>query len=510
MPLHVPSKTTTQRLASLHPATDILFQTSAYPSLVLDVTPEKRTHAAMGRNKRATNLLPKRERTLPTSKITTMTVEPAQPFHRRTAPARRVPRLDDESLGRVLRFSGAATMLRARCVCTQWRRVADDHLRSLRTVDVTRLFPAQPTPRILRNAMRSFQHTEGFVIRKWPYTHIFPCVVEEIAHAALPALKQVEIADVYVTPAVIVELVKRSSVKLLTIGGHDSVDANVMKALINAQSKYRETHSYLLDRLTVRHARRVESSHVSGLSRFSIAKELVITKCPNVKDVNLKCVSLGADRSSNLPEMYAITSCENLNTVDVSMCASRNDCSYLNFSQCPMLSSLSFSVNDVSIQDENIDVHIDLKELNLSGCRRLQTIDLCSQGHVRIRLSNLERLILFGARALRKAYIYHIFALDRETPIMPKLQRLDLNGTSIDKLELNGYPELAYVDVSGCPFLNVVIVRNCWKLQSFSILGKRAPLHSVHIVLPATCRFEGRRDQWHWSIRHSHQEILFP
>lgn len=171
--------------------------------------------------------------------------------------------------------------------------------------------------------------------------------------------------------------------------------------------------------------------------------------------------------------------------------------------------------------------------LNLSGCAQLRNVYMRraredagnnnrntddddmfvenDDGTVQCALPFLKEINLFGTRQLYQHTFTHALGLSSSASAqrLPVLRQLVVNGSSVERLDLQGLPHLKNVDASGSA-IRELCVGQCPKLETVVLNGWRMPLTSVTLMLPPRCTLTGRRPEWTYERQVTHQMIAFP
>lgn len=417
----------------------------------------------------------------------------------------RPPRLDDESLAKLLLAAGPPGVVAALGVCMQWRRVAQEILNSVSRVDLGKMYVGErggrKSPPTYGHVLRTLQHFPKLVtliVRNWLYQDVMEDVVAHVcANLKCDTLKRVELSGVLVKSSDLAMLMQRcSNVQNVKLENHASVNERLLTGFAVAYKAMGTEEDKGVQTITLSKCQHVNREGVACILKNAAPAVVTITGCDG-----LRRLEWWSTRSEPMDKL-TVTNCNNLKGCYIAIPEGRNGVYDLNLSQCPKL-------REIVITSAAGGFEHSLRKLSLSGCGSLS--DLAVQRNSDTSLfENLEELILFGVNTLSPRYFSGVFGLDKAECMLPKVQRLDLNGCRVQVLKLISYTHLTSIDVSGCPELSELEVRDSWQMKSLSVLGRRAPLQSVILVLPANCVVRGRRTQWHWECYESNQTISFP
>lgn len=504
---------------------------SSYVPFVDPINTLQSIYLAMPNTRKSkTNLLPKSERHHASSKILIVSTTSSPPslsppppplsdphalpsssaphLNPQTLKPPKPPELDDESLSRLLSFAGPFTILSALKVCTQWRRVALDLLSRVSRIDVSKVYTVgtrritPPTESQLVNMLMRFPTLQKLSLHRWPYPDVMEHVATVICTGYVSTtLRDVELLGVPLKGADIVTLLQNCpTVSTLRLGEHSSVNDALLQEISLHFEKTRATDSeYRLETIVISRASKVSQLGFASLLHSARPDTLLSKNCKGIRALKWSTVR---DSPS---ERVSFVSCSHLTAVKLKVQPSKPDVLSFNLSQCSQLADLSFKGPNLGL-----DYALALKQLNLSGCRCLRRIAVSAREEGWKAFQNLEELVLFGAYLIDSQWFRSTFGLSQQLCAMPNLRRLSVNGCQLDVLRLIGYEHLTSVDCSGCPILDTLEIRDCWKLEMLIILGKRIPLNTVQLTLPANCTVQGLRKQWHRESHLTNQTIMFP
>lgn len=319
--------------------------------------------------------------------------------------------------------------------------------------------------------------------------------------------------------------------------------------------------------LNSRIARRVKLKELPNLRvahvRAFATVAVVVSKCNNLAAVKVRCGMAdgddearwddddddgdddGADDGADVWEGNSSSTMKRSHAdVNTDGCVSGPD---LNFSQNRNLRTVTFEITPSASSSSPKSktnartfpkpppLVCTANSLNLSGCAQLRNVymrraredasnnnrntdddndDMFEEdddGTVRCALPFLTELNLFGNRQLYQHTFTHALGLSSSASAwrLPALRQLVVNGTSVERLDLQGLPHLKSVDASGSA-LREVCVGQCPKLETLVLNGWRMPLTSVSLMLPPRCTLTGRRSEWTYERQVTHQMIAFP
>lgn len=241
--------------------------------------------------------------------------------------------------------------------------------------------------------------------------------------------------------------------------------------------------------------------NVADLNAFPKLTGIELTNCP-IESLNLTIESLNLSNSNVSFEYVIIENCPNLTTLNF------NDCKSLDVVICmstPKLNSIKLT-GCTALEALMIDGGT-FTSLDLGGCPKLKTLDVTSCSALTKldsldKCTNLENLMIGYTKvdALNNltANVKNIFA--NETPITNLnltpckdkiefvsftnsslnslnidgcygLKTVDLSGSKIDSLYINGRTKLTDLDISGCQNLQSLDINGCSALKNLNVRG---------------------------------------
>lgn len=455
--------------------------------------------------------LPKSERHHASSKIIIHTPRPPSPIPQRPPKSlnqQGIPPLDDQSLSKLLFYAGPRTILSALNVCTQWRRVALELLSRVTFIDVGKIYlinnhrSSFPTETQVLNMLSNFPNINHLSFQCWRFDDIMEDIASIVtSNFASPTLKEVNFSNVLLKGRDLVSLFENCpQVRSLRLGQHVTHDDTVLRQLAT-YCENRRVHQpdFQIHSIIIAAARAVTATGIIALLRSAPPKTLQVTKCRGLKHLSW---------SSTLQtpiQKLSLAACPSLSAVSINVAPQNVDVLDLNLSQSSHLYSLSFRGHDLGV-----NYALALTRLNLSGCRQLRNLTVPPSQTPWEAFRNLEELNMYGTHGLDPQVFHEILGLSQHRCALPSLHRLTVTGCRLDVLRLIGYPQLVFVDCSGCSELATLEIRDCWELETLVLKGKKSPLNSVQLALPAKCEVQGLRKQWHWEGYHTNQIVMFP
>lgn len=422
-------------------------------------------------------------------------------------PARsRPPRLDDEALAKLLLGAGPAAILAALRVCVQWRRVALELLSDVSHVDLGKIYATEggrmtpPSYGQVLNVLQRFPNLSTLVLHKWLYDDVLQDVAGCICtNFESTTLRDVEFGGVFVQGRDLARLVRGCpNVRTVRLSDHESVDDDLLRDFAAFYKGHRRKGTDLRC-VTLARTRTVSNMGVVLLLANIAPAVFAATRCHGLRDVYWE-----STRSEPM-EKLSVTNCNNLFFFRMFIAQDRHDVFDLNLSQCTQLAKILLRIDGLGTTRAFI-----MRRLNLSGCRALRSISVPQADRPWQVFENLEELVLFGVHNLAPQYFSSVFGLDQTECALPNLRRLILTGCRLEALKLIGYKHLTSVDVSGCPQLHSLAIRDSWQMETLGLMGRRTPYQSVHLVLPVKCVVRGRRAQWNWESYQSNQTVTYP
>lgn len=282
----------------------------------------------------------------------------------------------------------------------------------------------------------------------------------------------------------------------LRLENHTSIDEALLKGFASSYPSIDKRICKGLQSIILARCPNVRREGVSQVLQHVKPAVFTITKCNDLRRLHWKSTRV------NVMEKLTATNCNNLNECLIDIPDGRKGVSELNLSQCPKLGKIRIS--------GRADVFANgLRKLNLSGCGVLSDWQMSDVSET-LRFDNMEELNLFGVNKLSPESLSTIFGFDSVGCQLPSLRKLDMNGSRISTLKLIGYENLVSVNLSGCPELSELEIRDSWEMESLKVTGRKAPLRSVNLILPTKCVVTGRRRQWYWEGYASNQTFLYP
>lgn len=405
--------------------------------------------------------------------------------------------LDDDTLRKVLRYAGPLTLVAASRVSRSWRRVALEELYDTKLLHL---------PGALRRAGRSSIPSYDWVVRtihtfpklrkvslaNFPYTEYFPDIAPHVmAYLSHRTLESLDLSALTFNQNSLYTLIKSGrlpALRQLILAGCEidgSHTSAISKALKSTQSS--------LDSIDLTGCGRINANELGCLLITGVIHNARVSRCENVRRI-----------SSDIPvtvKALNLHNCRNLGRFHV---ASGN-LEELNLSQCVSLVSVHLSTATAPHK---------LRVLNLASCTALRDVSVgvsTQPGELEVSgfLAHMEELLLSRTRSLQAGTFSRVFELSRDICMMPKLRRLEVIGTQIQELRLQNYQELECVDASGCNFLNVVEIGECWKLAKVNLSSRNAPLARVNLHLPSKTQVLGVRKNWSCFNTESSQAISY-
>lgn len=417
----------------------------------------------------------------------------------------RLPPLPDDVLAKLLVAAGPAAVAAALGVSTQWRRVGKTLIARISRVDLGRMYvgekgerKAPPTYRQLLQMLQQFPCLNTLVIRNWLYQDVMEDVASHVcANYKSQSLESAEFAGVSLRLTDLRMILQQCpNLRRLRLENHTSVDEALLKGFASSYPSIDKQICKGLQSIILARCPNVRREGVSQVLQHVKPAVLTITRCNDLRRLHWKSTRV------NVMEKFTATNCNNLNECLIDIPDGRKGVSELNLSQCPKLGKIRIS--------GRADVFaIGLRKLNLSGCGVLSDWQM-SDASETLRFDNMEELNLFGVNKLSPESLSRLFGFDSGVCQLPSLRKLDMNGSRISTLKLIGYENLVSVNLSGCPELSELEIRDSWGIESLNVTGRKAPLRSVNLILPTKCVVSGKRRHWYWEGYASNQTFLYP
>lgn len=470
------------------------------------------------------NRLPKAERRQPTAKVQVLSPNQvnAGNFSRQSSasthdiafsssrvPRDNLPNLPDDVWRDILSHVDLRTVLAARTVSTQFARAATEALSCTRTVHLSRLY--RPTPKTrytppteshVLHTLHLFPSLKTLRLSDWPYEDTIPDIVSVVSHGySSSSLRSVDLSGVPICPQDLTALLRACpgilDLNMTATSGMDSRAAGELSAFCSLFAVSHERPR--LRNLNISSCRSLPDGAVSAILCGDVATRVSLTETHGLGSIS--GVLRGTGITGDVDRRISATKNINLQTCTLTFVDGAENVS----TEIDLSGNRSmYSVSILSTTSAPI------RRLNLCGATALRSLTIPTVSTDVPVLPLVEDIALFGARALTPESLTAFgICQPRAVCAMPKLRRLDLTGTGIERLVLRGFGELESVDCSGCDLLRLLKVEDCWKLKKVRARGRRMDVTEVMIVLAVDATVEGR-DVWRRERHSMHQVVAYP
>lgn len=393
------------------------------------------------------------------------------------------------------------------------RRAASEVLSSIKSVDLSRLVGHRfmirtdqsdsnkdsgscyvPTEKEVERAVQMLPNLQEICVTRWPYVAPFP----HIAHVLMSTLVSTTLQSATFSHVpiplneLLVWLQSCPNLNSLRFASHPTVNDELCYKLAG----WRKSCSLPLCRLrllALSYSREISDKGIAAVLRAGLCSQFVGTCLPSLRTVFLTSMvrpTTSVDVNPPTISVLHLITCRALGSLMFkdAKAAPRE----LILSQCLSLTKIGLS--STFPQDQPLPI----ERLIVTGCPRLSNFSIPTASGHPVPFHNLKELNLFGARMLKPRNVQTVLGLDCvDGPSLPNLQMLNINGTSIESVVLQGYSSLVKVDISGSCVRDLTISQ-CWALRKLAMLGKKMPLANVSISVSSDCEVIGIRHEWHW------------
>lgn len=461
-----------------------------------------------------------------------------------------LPNLPDELLLKILQHLPTDAVLTCSKLSNQFQRIAHITLTTkpaYRYVNFNRFFIAMKrrypvlstfshwSRFVMLDALQTIPRLESLNICFAARQHcnvarndiLFPQCVELFCSTyASPLLQNVVICAMEVSFPLLQSLLTHCpNIQTLSLSSHHSINHALCTKLANLGKQFVQQNpsKRRLNSLIIQHTAHVNGISIRHLILSCLSQSISIKSLPAVNALHVQNTQPSPQDAFPFA-VHSLTAhhCTHLSVTVFERHGHINDPVEINLPQCRALRKVLFTTRCDTTHNPSDHRPRNLRKLNLSGCSSLTEVlaacindsangELTTLNSTENSFADLEELNLFGARSLRFPTFARTFGLcaSDDGIVMPQLKVLNLNGTAIERVILNGYPHLTTVDLSGSALQELSIIM-CPSLLSVSVLGANMDLRRVDVVVPLACSVVWSQNGWKWEQYATYKAYTYP